>query len=103
VANTLFDVAAEILEGHTCFNRLEARGTLRIALKAAGLEPDFVTAEQLQVVLEKVMPSELEKRDVRDAKAVCVAVTAAIASTPVPTEADGAVDLDGVFGRLGGD
>ena len=104
MADTLFDIAAESLERHTSFNRLEARGTLRIALKAAGLELDPVTAQQLQVVFEKLMPGELETRDVSDAEAVCRAVAEEIARTPAPsgtTEASG--DLDEVFGRLGGD
>jgi hypothetical protein len=103
VANTLFDVAAESLERHTSFNRLEARGTLRIALKAAGLEPGSATAQQLQVVFEKLMPGELEKRAVSDAGAVCRAVAEDIASTPAQPEEDASTELDEVFGRLGGD
>jgi len=103
VADTLFDFAAESLERHTSFSRLEARGTLRIALKAAGLEPGSVTAEQLKVVFEKLMPSELENRDVSDPKAVCVTVAQEIASAPALSETDAADDLDQVFGRLGGD
>jgi hypothetical protein len=103
VAATLFDISAEILERHTHFNRLEARGTLRLALKAAGLEPGSITAAQLQVVFEKVMPSELEMRDVSDAKAVCIAVAGEIASSSAASKADASDDLDSVFGRLGGD
>ncbi len=103
MADTLFDIAAESLERHTHLNRLEARGTLRIALKAAGLEPHSVTAEQLKVVFEKLMPGELEKRDVSDAAAVCLAVAEEIARTPVQSGPDASTDLDEVFGRLGGD
>ena len=103
MANTLFDVAAESLERHTSFNRLEARGTLRIALKAAGLEPASATAQQLQVVFEKLMPGELEKRDVSDAEAICRAVAEEMASTPALPEEDASTELDEVFGRLGGD
>ena len=103
MADTPFDTAAESLERHTPFNRLEARGTLRIALKAAGLDPGSATAQQLQVVFEKLMPGELEKRDVSDAEAVCLAVTAEIARTSTLPETDTPADLDEVFGRLGGD
>jgi len=103
VANTLFDVAAESLERHTSFNRLEARGTLRIALKAAGLEPGSAAAQQLQVVFEKLMPGELEKRAVSDAETICRAVAEDIASTPALPEEDTSTELDEVFGRLGGD
>ncbi len=103
MADTLFDIAAESLERNTSFNRLESRGTLRIAIKAAGLEAASTTADQMRVVLEKVMPGELEKRDVSDAKAVCIAVAQEIASTPALFDTSKAGDLDEVFGRLGGD
>ena len=103
MADTLFDIAAESLERNTSFNRLESRGTLRIAIKAAGLEAASTTADQMRVVIEKVMPGELEKRDVSDAKAVCIAVAQEIASTPALFDTSEAGDLDEVFGRLGGD
>ena len=103
MADTLFDIAAESLERHTRLNRLEARGTLRIALKAVGLELHSVTAEHLQVVFDKLMPGELEKRDVSDAAAICRTVMEEIAYTAVQSEADASDDLDEVFGRLGGD
>ena len=103
MADTLFDVSADILERHTPFNRLEARGTLRIALKAAGLEPNSVTSEQMLVVFDKLMPGELDQRAVSDSKAVCVSVAAQIAATPIQSASEDAGDLDEVFGRLGGD
>jgi hypothetical protein len=103
VADTSFDTAAESLERHTSFNRLEARGTLRIALKAAGLEPGSVTIQQLKVVFEKLMPGELETRDVSDAEAVCRTVAQEIALTSAASGTDAPADLDEVFGRLGGD
>ena len=103
MADTLFDITAESLERNTSFNRLESRGTLRIALKAAGLEPSSTTADQMQVVIDKVMPGELEKRGVSDAKKICIAVAQEIASTSAAPEPSAADDLDEVFGRLGGD
>ena len=80
MAAALFDFAAERLEHHAGFNRLEARGTLRIALKVAGLDVGSVTAGQLCVVFEKVMPVELEKRGVKNAAEVCGAVIEALAN-----------------------
>ncbi len=70
----LFDFAAERLEHHTSLDRLEARGTLRIAIKIAGLPAKSVNAAQLCVVFEKVMPHELENRGVSDAAVACSAV-----------------------------
>lgn len=103
MAATLFDFAAERLEHHTGFNRLEACGTLRIALKFAGLDMDSITAGQLCVVFEKVMPAELEKRGVKEAAEACGAVIEDLANAPAPSDDAPSGDLDGVFRRLGGD
>ena len=97
----LFDLAADQLEQHTGFSRLEARGTLRIALKDAGLDARSVTPGQLCVVFEKVMPIELESRGVKDAADACSAVIEGLANAPTPTDEDSPTDLDGIFRRLG--
>ncbi len=96
----IFDIAAERLEHHTGFDRLGARGTLRIALKIAGLTANSVTVSQLRVVFEKVMPGELENRGVSDAAAVCSAVVDDLVQTPAPAEAESSGDLDTIFRRL---
>ena len=100
MAADLFDFAAERLEQHTSFNRLEARGTLRIALKVAGLDAGCVTAGQLCVVFEKVMPTELKKRDVSDAAAACSAVIDDLVNSPAPADTAPSTDLDAIFRRL---
>ena len=97
---TLFDLAAERLENHTGIDRLEARGTLRIALKAAGLEPKNLTGAQLQVVFEKVMPGELESRGVSDVRDVCAAVLADLARAGGAAEDASATSPDEIFRRL---
>ncbi len=99
---TLFDFAADHLEQHTGFSRLEARGTLRIALKDAGLDARSVTADQLSVVFEKVMPLELGKRGVKDAEETCAAVIAELANAPALADEGSSGDVDGIFRRLGG-
>jgi hypothetical protein len=103
MSDALFDLAAERLEHHTGFDRLQARGTLRLALKSAGLDPKSLDVGQLRVVFEKLMPGELETRGVSDHAAICRTVMNEVASSPLPAEADSASDLDGVFRRLGGD
>ncbi len=97
---TLFDLAADSLEQHSAFDRLEARGTLRIALKAAGLEPKNLTDAQLQVVFEKVMPGELDSRGVSDAQDVCAAVLADVGSAGGTAENACATSPDDIFRRL---
>jgi hypothetical protein len=96
-----FERVCEELERRTSFDRLEARGTVRIALKQAGLEPRTVTPEQMKVVVERVLPSELKARGVEDEAAVCDGIAAVLAkldtgSTPHPDSPDE------VFRRLGG-
>ena len=102
MAADLFDFTAERLEHHTGFNRLEARGTLRIALKAAGLEPKNLTGTQLQVVFEKVMPGELDSRGVSDVQDVCAAVLADLESAGDAAENASATSPDEIFRRLSG-
>ena len=104
MATGLFDAAAESLEQRTSLNRLEARGTLRIALKTAGLEAKGLTAEQLGVVFEKVLPQELAMRGIEDAADVCAAVMASILGSAAAAETAGTQrTVSDVFSRLGGD
>jgi len=99
---TLFDFAADQLEQRTALDRLEARGTLRIALKKAGLDPKDVTTEHLRVVLAKLMPVELEARGVENAPAICDMLTRELMSSKVVRETSGATDVHDIFRRLGG-
>lgn len=55
--NSLFDLIASKLEEATSFNRLEARGTLRIVLKEAGLDIKSLKSDQMKVAVEKFSPS----------------------------------------------
>ena len=100
MAADLFDFVAERLEHHTGFSQLEARGTLRIALKAAGLEPKNLTGAQLQVVFEKVMPGELERRGVSNMQDVCAAVLVDLGSAGGAAAGAGATSPEEIFRRL---
>ena len=103
MACELFDLTAERLEHHTVLDRLQARGTLRLAFKLAGLEPKDVTSEQLRVLFERVLPGELEMRGVSDAASVCSAVMDDVSHSPVTGDEPGSASVDDVFRRLGGD
>ena len=69
-------------------DRLAARGTLRIAVKEAGLDAQKLTVPQLRAVFEKLMPKELEARGVGEATAICKALVDDIAGAA--SEADSA-------------
>ena len=93
-----FDLVCTELERATSLDKLQARGTVRLALKSAGLEPQSVTAAQLRVVLEKRMPSELRSRGCEDAEAVCVRIAGALASATFASAGD---SPEAIFARLG--
>jgi hypothetical protein len=103
MALELFDCAAEWLEKRTSLERLEARGTLRLALKTAGLEPATLSMEQLRVVFERVLPTELDMRGVSEAAGVCEALMDEIARSPAAQSAPAGAGADEIFRRLGGD
>ncbi len=98
--NPVFDLAAQELERQMDWSQLVARGTLRIALAAAGVKPEVVTARELRVVLEKVMPRELELRGVTDPEPVCAAVMERIGDL---ASVRSTTDPDEVFRRMAGD
>ena len=100
MAANLFDIAAQLLEKKSDLNHLAARGTLRLALKAAGLDPRDFTFRQLQVVFDKVMPGELEQKGIADAVDVGASVMKALSKR---VTLDTETSADEILGRLGGD
>jgi hypothetical protein len=97
---TAFEWLCDELESATDLDRLAARGTVRLALKQAGLEPNSATAEQIGVVLSRVLPEELTNRGIDAAERVCTGIAARISEVPAPTETHDSPES--VFQRLGG-
>lgn len=69
--SSAFTWLCEQLEKQTDFSRLEARGTVRIALKESGLIPADLTPTQAASVAERVLPAELSSRGIADADVLC--------------------------------
>ncbi len=95
----VFERTSEGLESHTDLARLEARGTVRLALKKAGLDVHTVSVAEMAVVLARVLPAELESRGIADGEQICAQLRQAlkdVASSPAPETPDS------IFGRLGG-
>lgn len=97
--SSAFELTCGVLERETSFDRLAARGTVRLALKAAGLDSHSVSPEQMVVVVRKILTDELESRGVEGASRVCATLAEELArleptSTPETP--------DSVFARLGG-
>ena len=85
MAASIFDFVAEELERRTDLAKLEARGTVRLALKEAGLDARSVSPEQMAEIVREVMPGEMRARGVEGAEEVCEAITGALKSSPVPS------------------
>ncbi len=94
-----FETASEKLESCTNLDRLEARGTIRLLLKEAGLDAKRVRSLELRKVAEKLLARELENRGVADSAGAVAAVVAALVTVPACVESDSPED---VFARLGG-
>jgi len=100
-AEKVFDFVAEQLEQATDFDKLEARGTVRLALKQSGLEASNVTSVQMAVVLQKVLPGELKTRGVESPESVCEGIARALKSADFGDASD-AQSPEAVFKRIGG-
>ena len=86
------------LERATSLSELVARGTVRLALKQAGLEAQAVSGREMAIVLREILPQELANRAVADSQRVCSELAARILTRNFEGS-DAVVD---VFQRLGG-
>lgn len=102
MAETLFEFIAAQLEERTDLDKLEARGTLRIALKEAGLDARSVTCEQMAVMLKKTMPRELVTRGVEDIEPLCEGLITAAKGFAASAPGNTPESPEDVFRRLGG-
>ena len=93
-----FEAACTSLEQASSLDRISARGTIRLALKQAGLEPKTVTARELEVVVTKVLPPELAARDVSAPDVVCAQITKVLRG--LDGAVNGADTPEAVFARL---
>jgi hypothetical protein len=93
-----FELACEMLERETSLDRLAARGTIRLALKAAGLEAHNVAPDQMTIVVANLLPQELESRGAKDGARVCAAIGEKLARLETENAAE---TPETVFARLG--
>lgn len=101
MSDGLFDLIAGLLEERTPLNRLEARGTVRLALREVGLEPAKLTQQHAIAVVEKCLPQALQSRGVADVREVCAVIVAALRASEAG--AGDAVRPETLFERLRAD
>ncbi len=94
-----FEWVADRLEGLCSLSRIESRGTLRLVLKEAGLDPNNVTVYQLKIVIEKILPESLRKRGITNSSTHCVALANELLTANIKEASS--VTPEEIFRRLG--
>jgi len=92
-----FECSCDKLQELTSLTRLEVRGTVRIALREAGLSARTVSPAQAIAVAEQVLPGMLSARGVDGPLAVCNTLCQSLAALQDPERHD---DLASVFQRI---
>jgi hypothetical protein len=97
---SIFDFVSDELERLTQLEKLEARGTVRLALKAAGLDVRTVTTPQMVATLEKVMPREIGARGVENGEQICRTIATALQAAHPASGAANPESPEAIFRRL---
>ena len=95
-----FEWVCKELDRETNLSELEARGTVRIALRNAGLEAAAVTRAQIAVVVKQVLPRELVARAIDDAEMICEKIGRALKESTFTEEGSAESSPEDVFRRL---
>lgn len=95
----VFEFVCGEIEQRTSLGRLEARGTVRLALKEAGLAASTVSAREMDVVLARVLPAALASRGIEGGEALCGTIRAGAARLADAGPAQETPET--IFGRLG--
>jgi hypothetical protein len=66
-----FEWLCQQVEEATPFDRLESRGTVRLAIKEAGLDARTVSFAETAVLVKRVLPLELQRRGIEDGDSFC--------------------------------
>ena len=94
-----FEFVCGEIERDTSLDRLEARGTVRLALRDAGLDPRTVRPNEMAILLEKALPGLLQARGVEDGARRCEAIRRGLAGISADTARESPEDI---FRRLAG-
>jgi hypothetical protein len=97
-----FEWVSAQLEQATTLSRIEARGTVRLALRAAGLDPASVAVREMAVVVQKVLPEQLRRSGVPDGEALCERIGRGLRTLEAPASGAEAETPEAIFRRLGG-
>jgi len=96
-----FALVCDHLERATSLARPAARGTVRLALREAGFDPDSVTPAQMMVVIEKVLPAELRALHIGDVDGHCSSIRGRLRRLQTGVQPGDPQSPEAVFARLG--
>jgi hypothetical protein len=97
--SSAFEAACACLEKSSSLTNLQARGTIRLALKEAGFEAKTASPQVLGAVVRRVLPAELRSLRVDDPEGICTKIALALEGMNSEPAAETA---EAVFKRLGG-
>ncbi len=80
--DSAFQWLCDQLVASTVLDELEARGTVRLALKQVGHPSPSVGSETLAALLREVLPEELRLRGVEESEALCARLVRDLKSRP---------------------
>ena len=92
-----FDAAHAALEKSSGMDRWAARGAIQLALMDAGLEASTVSKDQMSVVVERLLPRQLQSQKIADVASICAKVRDALLLLREDKKVDTA---DQVFQRM---
>jgi hypothetical protein len=97
----VFDWVCAEIERSTPLDGPVVRGTVRLALKEAGLNPESVDAAGMEVVVDKVLPQELASHRIDGIDELCARLAQALATRQFAQPSDRAGAAASVLDRLG--
>jgi len=98
--SAVFEWASAALERATTFNSLQARGTVRLALKKAGLDATTVNVIGMTAVISRLLPKELASRKIENGDAICAQLTSELKQADLGAAPAGAQTPEDVFRRI---
>ena len=100
MSKSLFEFVAAELQKRSDLEDLETRGTIRLALKSSGLTAREVTQEQMVVVIDQVLPRELQLRGVENPEGVCGELSQTVKGFEAENGESAGASPEDVFRRL---
>jgi hypothetical protein len=100
--SSVFEWTSAALERATSFNSLQARGTVRLALKKAGLDAATVNVVGMTAVLSRLMPKELASRKIEGGDAICAQLVSELKTANLAAPVSDEQTPEDVFRRMFG-